>query len=63
MKSFVSALVLLIVVLHSGFANCAVNETEERAIISAVDTYTKACERRDFELLSSVFSCPSGKRV
>lgn len=56
MKSFVSVLTLLSVLLHSWVANGAVNESEERAITSALDTYTKACESRDFELLSSVFS-------
>lgn len=56
MKPFVSVLAILTVVLHSGSANCAANESEERAITLALDTYTKACESRDFERLSSVFA-------
>jgi ketosteroid isomerase-like protein len=56
MKSLGLNLLAIILLLASGSVSGANDESEEKAVRSALDNYTKACERCDFELLSSVFS-------
>lgn len=55
-RCFGWSLILLILLLPSACTRGADNRSDERAVRSALDTYAKACETCDFELLSSVFS-------
>ncbi|MHB8899394.1 MAG: nuclear transport factor 2 family protein [Thermoguttaceae bacterium] len=56
MRRFTSSLLLLLLCVPSGFSRGADDLSQQAAVRSAFNAYTRACETSDFELLSSVFS-------